>query len=78
MTLREFLKVYKKSPVARICLFVENENGDWDAYSFDRMLEKKFMDFNIIQIGLDNEIAATISSKGITIKADLDIVIKEA
>ena len=42
------------------------------------MLEKKFMDFNIIQIGLDNEIAATISSKGITIKADLDIVIKEA
>ena len=41
MTLREFLKVYKKSPVVRICLLVENKNGEWDAYSFDRMSEKR-------------------------------------
>lgn len=77
MTLKEFLSVYRRSDIVRICLLVQDYTGDWTPYELDRATEKMFSNYEVVTIGFDEEVTATISKNGISIKTDLDIVIKE-
>lgn len=76
MTLKEFLSVYRRSDIVRICLLVQDYTGDWTPYKLDRATEKMFSNYEIVTIGFDEEVTARISKNGISIKTDLNMLLR--